>query len=110
MNYRPQRVSSLIQEELGKLLVRDVEFPEGVLVTITGVDVGDKLEYAKVWLSVLPSDAGEAALKIAEKARNELQYRLMKKINIKPMPRIIFELDRGPENAARVEKKILDIE
>ena len=80
MNYRPQRVSRLICEELSKMLARDVEFPEGVLVTITGVDVGKDLERAKVWLSILPSNAADAAFKIAERARNELQYRLMKKI------------------------------
>ena len=107
MNYRPQRVSALIQEELGKMLARDIEFAEGVLATITGVDVGEKLEHAKVWLSVLPSDAAEAALKVALKARNELQYRLLKKINIRPMPRIEFVIDRGAERAAAVEKALL---
>ena len=115
MNYRPQRVSSLIQEELGKIIVREVEFAEGVLVTITGVDVGAKLERAVVWLSVLspgnggPYDSGDAALAVLKKRAGELQHLLMKKINIKPMPRIEFQIDRGLENAAKIEKKFLDI-
>lgn len=106
--FRKERVGSLIQEELGRELLREVEFPEGALATITGVVVSDDLEHAKVWLSVLPGELAEAALKVAKGARSELQYRLLKKINIKPMPRIEFALDRGPELAAAVEKMLLD--
>jgi len=36
------------------------------------------------------------------------QLELLKKINIKPMPRLIFEIDRGLEHAANVEKALLN--
>lgn len=106
MNYRPERVQNLIQVELGKLLLREVEFP--ALVTITGVEVNKKLDIARVKLSILPSSLDKESLAIAEKAQRELQHLLMKKINIRPMPKIKFEIDYGSENAARVEKYFLD--
>ncbi len=108
MNYRPQRVSNLIQEELGKLLLREVEFEEGVLVTITGVDVNDNLEHARVRVSVFPSEKFKKALMVLQKMTASLQYKLLKKLNIKPMPKISFEVDHGLENAARVEKALLE--
>ena len=121
MNYRPQRVAKLIEEELSKLIIRELEFGDS-LVTITGADVDGKLERAKIFVSVLParpnppaggedgpSSAAEKAMKILTKNAGRLQHLLLKKINIKPTPRIEFELDHGPENAAAVEKKILDI-
>ena len=106
MNFRSERVSKLIREELAKIIVREVEF-DNALVTITAVDVDKKLEHAKVNVSVIPSESGEAALKELTKRAGSLQCLLMKKINIKPMPRIAFALDRGLENAADVEKVLL---
>lgn len=106
MNFRSERVSKLIREELAKIIIREVEF-DGALVTITAVAVDKKLEHAKISVSVIPSASGAASLKELEKRTGALQYLLMKKINIKPMPRIAFALDRGPERAAGVEKVLL---
>jgi ribosome-binding factor A len=111
MNHRPERVSSLIQEELSRIILREVELPvPGALATITDVEVDKKLEGAKVEVSVIPSDAEteKAVLGALDAAAGELQYLLMKKINIKPMPRIRFALDHGYENAAHVEKLLED--
>lgn len=107
MNYRPLRVAKLIKEELGMIIEKELEFP-GALFTITEIEVNKKLETARVEFSVFPSSSAEEVLKILEKSAGRLQYLLMKKINIKPMPRIFFEIDRGPENAARVEKIFLE--
>lgn len=104
--FRSERVQSLIQEELGKIILREVEL-SGALATITGVEVDRKLERARVDVSVIPSAAAPAALAELVKRTGHLQHLLMKKMNIKPMPRIMFELDRGPENAAAVEKALL---
>src|SRR5690242_18323153 len=104
--FRSERVESLIEKQLGLILEREVEFG-GALVTITGVEVDKKLDHAKVLVSVIPSENASKAMIQLEHTAGHLQHLLMKKINIKPMPRIVFELDRGPENAANVEKALL---
>lgn len=104
--FRSERVSSLIREELSKIIIREMEFGKA-LVTITEVVVDKKMEGAKVMLSVIPSEDDAAVLQELAKSVGHLQHLLMKKINIKPMPRIAFEIDRGPENAAKVEKALL---
>ena len=104
--FRSERVGSLIREELAKILVREVEFTEG-LITITEVEVDKKLEHAKVNVSVIPANTAEDALEILTKSAGHFQHLLLKKMNIKPMPRITFILDQGPENAASVEKVLL---
>jgi ribosome-binding factor A len=106
MDRRPLRVQKLVREELSKIILRELEFP-GALVTITEVVVDKKLGMARVKVSVLPADKANEVLKILEKNSGMLQHLLLRKINIKPMPRIRFEIDRGPENAARVEKALL---
>ena len=107
MKHRPERVQKLIREELSKIILKELEFGDA-LATITEVEVDKNLGLARVMISVLPSSKEAQALSIARKAAGNLQYLLMKKINIKPMPKILFELDRGPRHAADVEKLLLD--
>lgn len=107
MKHRPERVQKLIREELSKIILKELEF-NGALATITEVEVDKKLGLARVMMSVLPVSKEAKAFSIAQKAEGNLQHLLMKKINIKPMPRIRFELDRGPRHAADVEKILLD--
>lgn len=121
MKHRPERVVNLIKEELSKIIARELEFPNS-LMTITDVEIDKKFSRAIVNFSVLParqqpepqamaggpSDKFEQALKILEGNRRHLQYLLMKKINIKPMPEIVFKADRGLEIAAEIEKILIE--
>ena len=109
MNFRPVRVSNLIHEELGRILVRELEFP-GVLVTITDVDVTKKLDLARVRIAVWPSERSKEVLHGLQEARPVLQRLMMKKINIRPTPHLEFEIDHGNEKAAQIEKVALEIE
>jgi ribosome-binding factor A len=105
--YRSERVESLIQRELGALMARELEFG-GALVTIMFVEADKKLEHADVRVSVVPAEHAPEVMKLLGREAGRLQHMLMKKINIKPMPRIAFSLDRGAENAAQVERVFLD--
>jgi ribosome-binding factor A len=102
-SFRSDRVSNVIREELGNLMLREMEF-SGALATITSVDVDKKLERATVNVSVLPASREEDVLAALVKAAGHLQHLLNVKMNIRPMPRIVFMADRGLENAAKVEK------
>jgi ribosome-binding factor A len=106
--FRSERVAKLIREQLGIIMVREVEFSSGALATITDVEVEKKLEHAKVKVSVIPASEGDAVIEALDRRTGELQHLLMKKINIKPMPRIAFVLDHGYENAAEVEKRLME--
>jgi ribosome-binding factor A len=109
MNFRTLRVGKLIREELGALILRELEFP-GAIATITEVEVSKKLDTARVRVSVIPSDAADDALATLREARGRLQYLLTRKLNIKPMPQIVFEIDERPEKAAGVEKILIEEE
>lgn len=104
--HRSERVSKLILEYLNELLLREVETP-GALATITDVEVAKDLSRAAVKVSVLPSEKSGEVLKILKKVESGLQFRLSRKLNIKPMPQIVFEIDYGPQRAAEVEKALL---
>ena len=53
---RAERVADLIREEVSELLRKEIDDPRlksGALVSITEVEIGDDLRYAKVFVSVL---------------------------------------------------------
>ncbi len=104
---RKARVSELIREELSKLILRDVELTGGI-ITIMEVDVTDKLDYARVKFSTLPSSKGKQALGLLQNAAGRLQHDLLRKINIKPMPYLQFMIDEGAEAAAKLEKVFIE--
>lgn len=104
--HRKERIGKLILEELNNVISRELEFKEA-LVTLTDVKVSDDLEVAAVRFSVIPSEKSGEVLKILEKFTGRFQHRLLKKINIKPLPRIRFEIDHGIENAAEIEKLLI---
>jgi ribosome-binding factor A len=104
--FRSQRISSLIREKLSWLIIKEVEV-ESALITLTNVEVKKDLSRAMVRFSVLPSDKAPQVLKILGKQASRLQFMLSREINIRPMPRLVFEIDRGLERAAEVEKALL---
>jgi len=104
---RKVRVSELIRQELGKLILRDVEL-DGGIITIMDVDVTDKIDYARVKISVLPSSKSKQGLGLLQNAAGRLQHQLLRKINIKPMPYLQFMIDEGVEASAKLEKVFID--
>ncbi len=106
---RHERVSELIRKELGELILRELEF-NGAVMTILEVDVTKKIDYARVHVSVIPSAKSEDVLSVLHGHRRELQGKLLRKINIRPMPEIQFVLDHGTEKAAEIEKVFIDEE
>lgn len=106
---RHQRVESLIQEELSKIILKELEFPAD-LVTITGVEVQKDLDTATILVSVIPTQKSEDVLKKLNKSARALRFLLLKKINIKPLPQLNFKIDYGMEKAAEIERAFLKIE
>ncbi|MDD4761670.1 MAG: 30S ribosome-binding factor RbfA [Candidatus Pacebacteria bacterium] len=105
--FRKERISSLIFQELSKMISREFDFA-GALATITEIQISDNLDSAKVGVSVFPSEKTDEVIKQLKSREKELTVKLLKKINIKPFPQLFFVLDRGLESAAKVEKILLN--
>ncbi|MCL4400240.1 ribosome-binding factor A [Patescibacteria group bacterium] len=98
--FRNLKTESVIQGELSKIFLRDFDF-DGALVTITGVKVSEDMADAEVKISVLPFEKEIEVYKMIEGRRREVQGKLLRKMNIKPMPRLKFAIDQSSENTAR---------
>lgn len=109
MSNRIQRVESLIQEELGKILLRNVEFSAGVLVTITRVEASVDLANARVYIGVLPQTESKKILGILNKIVYALQKTLNKRLRMRPIPKIRFIEEKETGRAARVEELLEEL-
>ena len=89
--YRNLKIASLIQQELNKLIFRNLDL-NGALVTITEVEVLEDLKEAKVKVSILPNDKVLEIFNLLENNRRELQFQLIRKMNIRPIPHLKFVL------------------
>lgn len=94
--FRNLKAASLLSDELGKLFARDFNF-EGALVTILSVDVDTDLLHAKVKLGIIPYERSLEVYKMIAKEASEIRYKIFKKINIKPMPFLQFEIAEPSE-------------
>ena len=94
--HRRERIASLLQAQLNKLLLKEVEFNEAV-VTIVDIKVSAKIEEAIIKIAVYPSHKGPDALQILHDCRGKLQFLLLRKMNIKPMPKLVFKLEIDKE-------------
>lgn len=109
MKYRKERLSNLIEEELSKLIVRELEF-DGALVTITGVKLSEDADFADVTFSVLPSNKAKEVAQVFKQHAGHLQHLLIRKLSMRSIPYIRFEYDPGLDKAQKVEKILLEAE
>lgn len=102
-SHRMEKVDSLLQRELGAYLQRDVEFPEGVVVSVINVKTSKDLRHALVSLSILPEEHAEGVLRTLEIQRRDCEEALHRRLVMKFTPRLRFILDRSMERASHIE-------
>ncbi|MBU4030756.1 ribosome-binding factor A [Patescibacteria group bacterium] len=100
---RIEKVNELLRQEVSKLLLKEVDF-EGAFVTITNVDTAPNLQQSKIMISVLPNEKIEKVLDIMSRNIFHLQKSLNKKLYMRPVPKMIFEIDKVEEHAQRIEE------
>jgi ribosome-binding factor A len=104
MSHRIEQVNELIRSELGSLLLSEMEWPAGCLVTILRVETSKDLRHAKVWVSVMPAYLLSKAMERLKKNAGHLQFELNKRLSLKPLPRIRFVVDKTEEQAGEIEQ------
>src|ERR671939_495422 len=106
MSERMRRVNAAVREVLSEA-VGELKDPRIGFVTITGVETSSDLRHARVFVSVLGTEAKrEKTLAGLEAAHSFLQGRLARELRMKRTPQLTFEYDPTVERAARVTQLI----
>lgn len=103
---RLNQVNQLVLKEVAEIMLKEVEFPLGCLVTVIKVKTSVDIAFAKVFLSVLPVSFTGPVLKILEKNVYHIQQQLNHRMYRRIVPKIVFTVDNSEEEAVRLEALI----
>jgi len=98
------RVNTLIKKEISKLLLKEFEFPLGVLVTVTRVETSAGLTESKVFISVIPEEKFEEVLQSLNKKIYFLQQKFNQLARMRPLPRLKILAEKKTAEASKVEE------
>ena len=88
---RQNKVGRLIQRDLSEMFQRECkEVALGAMLSVTTVRVSPDLSYARIYLSIFPSNRAEEVLRTLEEKNKSIRFILGKKIG--KQTRIIPEL------------------
>jgi ribosome-binding factor A len=101
---RLQRVNQLIREEISLVLQRELKDPRLGFVTVTEVDVAKDLRTAKVYVSVLGTEADwQGSLQALAHARGFIRGWLTPRLRLRAIPHLTFHPDRSMAHAAHIQ-------
>src|ERR1700745_1764814 len=106
MSERMRRVNEAVKEVVSEA-VGDLKDPRIGFVTVTGVETSPDLRHARVFVSVLGSEAKRRkTLAGLEAAHGVLQARLAHELRMKRTPQLAFEYDPTVERGVRMTQLI----
>jgi ribosome-binding factor A len=107
---RLERVNRLVRDEISTLLQRELKDPGLGFVTVTEVDVAKDLRTARVYVSVLGSEAEwRSSLLALERARGFIRSWLTPRLRMRAIPHLTFLPDRSMAHAAHIQAVLEDL-
>lgn len=107
---RLQRISDRIREELSEMLVKNVQDPRLLGISVTDVKVDRELAYADVFVSAVEGkDRSKEVLAGLESARGFLRAELAARVDLRVIPRLRFHWDPTPERADHIERVLASL-
>jgi ribosome-binding factor A len=100
---RQQRINQLLRDEIDRLIRYETDDPTlGTMISVTGVEVTQDLQKAKVYVSFLEDDAQREIMQRLRKAARFFRREIAEKINLRHTPELEFVYDPSIARGARV--------
>lgn len=104
MKDRILRVNELIKKELAKIILKEIEWPKDVFITLTRAEATKDLSLVKIYISTFPESKNEEVLSTLNSQIFNLQKKLNKKLVMKFVPKIQFFREEKTIEAGKVEE------
>ncbi len=101
---RMDQVDEFVHRELAQMIIRELELPSSVIVTIAKVKTSKDLAWAKVFITVLPFDQARKIQAFLNKNSRQLQKVLNNKLSTHRTPKLKFLIDESVEKADRINQ------
>lgn len=100
---RLRKVNELIGQRLSAIILRTVDWKPGVFVTVAKVKTSADLRQTHVAVSVFPFSEAEYAIRTLGKEMHAIQRLLHADLHMRPLPKVVFEIDTTEDRAQVVE-------
>jgi ribosome-binding factor A len=79
------------------------------LITVTSVDIGERLKTMTIGLGVIPESQERPALSFVERHIDEVAVRIAKRLKMRAVPFLKIVIDQGAKNRQRIHDLSLEI-
>ena len=104
---RQNKVARLIQRDLSEMFQQESkEYTEGAMLSVTAVRVSPDLSYAKIYVSIFPSERVEAVMKSLEEKNKIIRFILGKKVGkqMRIVPELRFFVDDSLDYIDKIDE------
>ena len=104
---RQNKVARLIQRDLSEMFQQEYkEYTEGAMLSVTAVRVSPDLSYAKIYVSIFPSERVEAVMKSLEEKNKSIRFILGKKVGkqMRIVPELRFFVDDSLDYIDKIDE------
>ena len=103
---RQNKISRLIQKELSEIFLLQTKSMNGVLVSVSAVRISPDMSYARVYLSVFPSERSQEIVKNINDNMKSIRYELGTRVRhqLRIIPELKFFVDDSLDYAERIDE------
>jgi ribosome-binding factor A len=104
---RQKKVSRLIQKEIADIFLRKgKEYAPGKLISIMKVRVSPDLSFAKIYISIFPSEHHDEILNAIQEHAKKIRFELGSKVRsqLRIVPDIVFHIDDSLDYIDKIDK------
>ena len=109
-NIRANRVAEQMKKELGDILTQKIKDPRIGFDTVTDVEISPDLQESKIFVSIFGTEEEkEQTLVGLAKSKGFIRSEIGKRIRLRKVPEISFEIDETIEYGNRIERIIRNL-
>ena len=103
---RQNKIARLIQKELSDIFLLQTKAMHGVLVSVSVVRISPDMSYARVYLSVFPSERSEEIVKNINDNMKSIRFELGNRVRhqLRISPELKFFVDDSLDYAAHIDE------
>ena len=103
---RQNKISRLLQKELGDMFLKFTQTMNGTLVSVTLVRISPDLSVAKAYLSIFPSGKKDEVLTLIRNSAKSIRFEMAQRTRhqLRRMPELSFFLDDSLDYIENIDR------
>jgi len=107
---RLNKISRLLQKELGDMFLKFTQTMNGTLVSVTSVRISPDLGVAKAYLSIFPVERKEEVLALIKNSSKGIRFELAQRVRhqLRHIPELTFFLDDSLDYIENIDRLLAE--